>query len=312
MESHTIWGGVEGSSSSKVGSSSSGVSQDGSQDHHDGIPGKFPHRIRQHLANIDFRDNSSSTISASEKASGTGSALGSLPFPEPTTAQPAAQFNGAGARAVEDALRNRLRDAADEGQTKERRMKGKKAKTHQADDAGLQKKSHASSSSDPAFSSPPISTPMTPDVEVSEEDQREFEKILANAGLWSKGCAQHATGKCRPCHYVHCRVGCSNGNECEFCHFPHTDKNRQRIGMSKRLYCKSIATTLEEACREHPEKFPQIVRASSSRSSYLHSILKERLDNWTEGNTGTLSSGASSTMAPMPLSPPGRPHILSL
>eukprot|EP00443_Scrippsiella_acuminata_P004160 CAMPEP_0115342892 /NCGR_PEP_ID=MMETSP0270-20121206/92447_1 /TAXON_ID=71861 /ORGANISM="Scrippsiella trochoidea, Strain CCMP3099" /LENGTH=298 /DNA_ID=CAMNT_0002764493 /DNA_START=58 /DNA_END=952 /DNA_ORIENTATION=+ len=289
----------------KVGSSSSGFSQDGSQDHHDGIPGKFPHRIRQHLANIDFRDNSSSTISASEKASGTGSALGSLPFPEPTTAQPAAQFNGAGARAVEDALRNRLRDAADEGQTKERRMKGKKAKTHQADDAGLQKKSHASSSSDPAFSSPPISTPMTPDVEVSEEDQREFEKILANAGFGPK--VAHSTPQASAGHAITCIAAWAaqmamnvssaisptptktdSALEC-----PSGCIARASQPLLRRRAGSILRSSHRSCARRHLEVHicivSQIVRASSSRSSYLHSILKERLDNWTEGNTGTLS-----------------------
>jgi len=294
MEGHTIWGGLEASADSKVGSNSSGPSQDGEIS-----DGNIPSHIMQHLANIDFRDNSSSTFSASEEASRGGSAI--------NDAGRDAQGNKVG---VEDALRNRLRihctSTHEEVQTRSKTKK--KAKVRNDDDDGSHRKSHSSSSGgDPGHAHFSTSSAMEPAIEVSEEDQREFEAILANAGLWSKGCAQHAEGKCRPCHYVHCRVGCSNGKDCEFCHFPHTDKNRQRIGMSKRLYCKNIATMLEEACREHPEKFPQIVRASSSRSSYLHSILKERLDKWND--TGMLGSDLPSPAEALDKS---RPNILSL
>jgi len=207
----------------------------------------MPEAFRNYLAQVDFRDQSSSASSnvtddsyhrkRSRKKNGDGSPNGE----------------------VEDLLRNRL----------QRRIGGEDAARECKAAALVEELGQA-----------------------TEADQGVFEAVVMQCGLWSKGCAQHSTRKCRPCHYVHCRTGCSNGAECEFCHFPHTDKNRQRIGMSKRLFCKQIAGQMEEACYGDDAKFQQVVRASSSMSSYLHGILVERL---AQQRFGGPSPGASSS-----------------
>merc|ERR1719253_1692087 len=52
--------------------------------------------------------------------------------------------------------------------------------------------------------------------------------------LWSKGTALHESGKCRPCSFVHSRLPCLSGKDCEFCHERHTRTQRPRPSKCKR------------------------------------------------------------------------------
>eukprot|EP00445_Apocalathium_hangoei_P020498 CAMPEP_0203897926 /NCGR_PEP_ID=MMETSP0359-20131031/40503_1 /ASSEMBLY_ACC=CAM_ASM_000338 /TAXON_ID=268821 /ORGANISM="Scrippsiella Hangoei, Strain SHTV-5" /LENGTH=320 /DNA_ID=CAMNT_0050820905 /DNA_START=65 /DNA_END=1027 /DNA_ORIENTATION=- len=245
MQSHTVWGGIE---SSSVGS------KEHDADTNSSVSSGDPHRrvpdgITSYLAQVDFRDNSSSTSSVvTDDLSLPGSGR------QRNGGKGTENDNGEVAQFLKNRLANRMGGDEAGGASPDPRKKpgrGDRSAKGGGDGDGQ--------------------------VEVTPEDRQVFDQVIIECGLWSKGCAQHNTRKCRPCHYVHCKSGCSNGGECDFCHFPHTDKNRQRIGMSKRLYCKGIAQLLEDACQADGVKFEQVVRASSTMSSYLHSILLERL-----------------------------------
>jgi len=100
--------------------------------------------------------------------------------------------------------------------------------------------------------------------------------LLDAASLWSKGSALHSDAKCRPCHYVHTSMGCMNGRNCSFCHFPHTRKSRPRPCKSKRLQCKNIADMLLGVKDQDPDQFVEVAKAVCSQSSYLEGILQKR------------------------------------
>mmetsp|Transcript_74372 Transcript_74372/g.208806 ORF Transcript_74372/g.208806 Transcript_74372/m.208806 type:complete len:214 (+) Transcript_74372:47-688(+) len=100
------------------------------------------------------------------------------------------------------------------------------------------------------------------------------EVILSRAGFWSKGSAKHDRGRCKPCRFVYSRTGCESGAECAFCHLPHTDNSRNRIGVSKRDYCKSLAEKLRDSCEGEPETLVEIARSATSKSSYLGLLLQ--------------------------------------
>jgi len=102
---------------------------------------------------------------------------------------------------------------------------------------------------------------------------------LMSEKIWSKGSARHSQGKCRPCHYFHTPVGCSNGSKCKFCHMPHTGKQRSKLGMAKRLFCKRIAESLKEVKVDDPEAYSRMTELLSARSPYLRSILKDCIDD---------------------------------
>lgn len=53
-------------------------------------------------------------------------------------------------------------------------------------------------------------------------------------GLPSIGSAAHESQTCKPCLFVHSKVGCHKAASCEFCHFRHRRKERARPCKSKR------------------------------------------------------------------------------
>jgi len=95
---------------------------------------------------------------------------------------------------------------------------------------------------------------------------------------WSKGSKLHESGKCKPCHYVHTKLGCLNGEECNFCHISHTKKSRPRPCKTKRMQCKRIVSMLEAASAKDPEQFAEATRVLSSQSTYLRTVLKTKLN----------------------------------
>lgn len=110
--------------------------------------------------------------------------------------------------------------------------------------------------------------------------QSQDELFPGSAELWSVGSALHGERKCRPCHYVHTKLGCLNGNNCEFCHLPHTKKSRTRPCRTKRLQCQKFVSMLEEVKCNNPDKFLDAMQLVSARSSYLQGVLKKRMDTF--------------------------------
>jgi len=91
---------------------------------------------------------------------------------------------------------------------------------------------------------------------------------------WSKGSSQHDEGQCKPCHYVHTKLGCLNGKDCNFCHIPHTKKSRPRPCKTKRMQCKRIVSMLEAASAKDPEQFAEATQVLSSQSTYLQEVVR--------------------------------------
>jgi hypothetical protein len=63
---------------------------------------------------------------------------------------------------------------------------------------------------------------------------------LASLDLPSIGAALHATGNCKPCLFVHSKVGCNNSAECSFCHFVHGRSHKARPCKNKRERYKKL------------------------------------------------------------------------
>lgn len=74
-------------------------------------------------------------------------------------------------------------------------------------------------------------------------------RLLAEFG-WSKGAIGHEAGNCRPCSYAH--KGCTNGKDCNFCHFQHGRTSKPRLFKSKRDKLR-LAAKREAALRELEE-----------------------------------------------------------
>lgn len=95
---------------------------------------------------------------------------------------------------------------------------------------------------------------------------------------WSKGAALHSEGKCKPCHYVHTKLGCLNGQECGFCHLPHSAKSKPRPCKTKRLQCKRIVNMIEAAAEKDPQQFAEATKLLSNQSLYLRSVIQTAAD----------------------------------
>jgi hypothetical protein len=80
----------------------------------------------------------------------------------------------------------------------------------------------------------------------AEEDACELRGAYLE-GMWlsaeepvSKGSARHGEGLCKPCLFHSSEVGCKNGADCGFCHYPHKRKNKPRFCKGKRERIKKI------------------------------------------------------------------------
>lgn len=93
----------------------------------------------------------------------------------------------------------------------------------------------------------------------------------------SVGSAQHDGRKCRPCHYVHTRLGCLAGEECVFCHLDHPKRHRPRPCKSRRDKCKQLASVLDTVRAEDPMQFSETVNLLSMRCGYLGKVVKSKL-----------------------------------
>ncbi|CAE7262877.1 unnamed protein product [Symbiodinium pilosum] len=96
-------------------------------------------------------------------------------------------------------------------------------------------------------------------------------------GAWSVGSENHATGQCRPCHYVFAKSGCTNGESCTFCHLPHPKRFRPRPCKSKRYKCKRLAAVLDKVFDNDPDSFQSVVEQLSAQGGYLNTVVKSKV-----------------------------------
>mmetsp|Transcript_10333 Transcript_10333/g.24862 ORF Transcript_10333/g.24862 Transcript_10333/m.24862 type:complete len:292 (+) Transcript_10333:71-946(+) len=138
--------------------------------------------------------------------------------------------------------------------------------------------------------------------EEDEADDSEAENL--GEGMWSVGSEHHATGQCRPCHYVFAKSGCTNGAACTFCHFQHPKRFRPRPCRSKRYKCKRLASVLDKVFDNDPDSFQSLVEELSSQGGYLNTVVKSKVRSLQQRSQG-----------PQPLSPARRalkPGLVSL
>lgn len=110
-------------------------------------------------------------------------------------------------------------------------------------------------------------------------------QILGPAGLWSEGSEKHEKGRCRACRFVYTEVGCSGGDACHYCHLPHTDAAKNRMSMTRREHCRSVAAVLLNAFEGDAAGLRDAARIAASRSGYLRGLLEDT------GSTAAASSG---------------------
>lgn len=85
------------------------------------------------------------------------------------------------------------------------------------------------------------------DQEELDEDKGEGPEPDPNGKLPSLGSSRHFDETCKPCLFVHTRIGCKKGEVCLWCHFSHFGQRRPRPCKSKRdRYRKLIEQTEEE------------------------------------------------------------------
>jgi hypothetical protein len=119
---------------------------------------------------------------------------------------------------------------------------------------------------------------------------------LPVAELPSKGSRSHAEGNCKPCSYVHTKLGCLNGQACSFCHIPHTTKNRARPCKAKRMQSKRIQGMIENAAAKDPEQFAEAAKVLAKQNPYLRAVLqKDSPEPAVSPEQGTVLDVASGT-----------------
>lgn len=80
--------------------------------------------------------------------------------------------------------------------------------------------------------------------------QREPLVLDETGNVASLGSALHWEDQCKPCLFVHTKVGCQNGASCEFCHFPHKRKNKPRPCKGKRDRYRKLISRMEQEIDE--------------------------------------------------------------
>lgn len=111
------------------------------------------------------------------------------------------------------------------------------------------------------------------------------DEVEENEGTWSKGSELHESGQCKPCHYVNTKTGCSNGEDCDFCHLSHQKKNRPRPCKSKRTKCKKMAGLLDQVLAEDPNHLDETVTMLATQGDYLRTVVKNKLRNIQKDST---------------------------
>eukprot|EP00419_Tripos_fusus_P008048 CAMPEP_0172685692 /NCGR_PEP_ID=MMETSP1074-20121228/20426_1 /TAXON_ID=2916 /ORGANISM="Ceratium fusus, Strain PA161109" /LENGTH=177 /DNA_ID=CAMNT_0013504883 /DNA_START=29 /DNA_END=562 /DNA_ORIENTATION=- len=100
---------------------------------------------------------------------------------------------------------------------------------------------------------------------------------LRKAGMWSVGSAKHGSGLCRPCHYCHTKDGCRAGEDCQFCHLPHTSVDQKRPCRARRRQCRIIADIVKDSGEDldHGE-YVDVIESIGSKSTYMQKVLKTK------------------------------------
>lgn len=104
-----------------------------------------------------------------------------------------------------------------------------------------------------------------------------------SGGMQSMGSALHASGECRPCHYVSTKSGCSKGAECTFCHMAHPKRCRPRPCKSKRQKCKQLVSMMELACQNGDNNFTDVAAAYKDQKGYLSNVIRSKLRRMQNG-----------------------------
>jgi len=104
---------------------------------------------------------------------------------------------------------------------------------------------HVLFSSSPSQSGPGTDTVSDCGADGALKDIQGNGELLQNQ-VASAGSALHWEDQCKPCLFVHTKVGCQNGARCEFCHFPHKRKNKPRPCKGKRDRYRKLINRMEE------------------------------------------------------------------
>jgi len=99
----------------------------------------------------------------------------------------------------------------------------------------------------------------------------------------------HELGACRPCLYVESKMGCVNGASCNFCHFPHSKKERPRPCKAKRLQTKEMVSMLYKYFHHDSEEFKIASARLCRRSAYMRSILSVKAKAHAQTGSGSSS-----------------------
>merc|ERR1712232_1011290 len=98
---------------------------------------------------------------------------------------------------------------------------------------------------------------------------------------WSAGAADHKSGVCRPCRYMHTRNGCGSGASCVFCHLAH-DK-RHRPCKAKRTRCKRATVALDIAAATGGQpRLESVAHELASQSGYMRYVVESKLNSYQE------------------------------
>lgn len=107
----------------------------------------------------------------------------------------------------------------------------------------------------------------------------------------SIGSLAHSEGNCKPCLFVCTKVGCQNGMECEFCHFPHKRKNKPRPCKGKRDRYRKLVGRMEQlilsnprVLEESPEDLPPSIKDNPVLRNKLMSKVQARLEAGRQGH----------------------------
>jgi len=81
----------------------------------------------------------------------------------------------------------------------------------------------------------------------------------------SLGSALHDLGGCKPCLFVNTHFGCQNGSLCEFCHFQHNRKAKQRPCKAKRDRYKKLLTRMNDDGAGSPDEMDSSIGTRTPR-----------------------------------------------
>lgn len=111
----------------------------------------------------------------------------------------------------------------------------------------------------------------------STQHQQEGEAEDGAVGLNENMAVLHASGRCKPCMYINSKVGCMNSEDCRFCHFTHTKKNRPRPCKAKRVQCKQMVGMLQTIFAPDSPEFQAVsarLCSETTHVSYMNSLLR--------------------------------------